>query len=227
MAKASAYLPGIFGRSPFPTLQMHASICAEAAEVLLKLVPAANAADWDEVEVLYNALTEFEHKADNQKRQIRSKLPRGFFLPVARADLLDLLARQDEIANDARDIAGLMLGRRMQFPSPLQPAVVELVEGAVDTCVRVRELVGLFDELLDSGFGGLEARRVAAMIEEVEQLEANTDVLVVDIRAKLFEVETELAPVQAVFFYKVLDMIAELADGAERVAHRVQMMIAK
>jgi predicted phosphate transport protein (TIGR00153 family) len=222
-----AYFSGIFGKSPFPSLQKHAAICAEASEVLLQLVPAANAARWDEVEQLYDTLTRLEHKADKQKRNIRSKLPRGFFLPVARADLLDLLSRQDEIANDARDIAGLMLGRRMQFPQAVQSGVFELIEAAVATCIRVRELVGLFDELLDTGFSGLEAKRVAAMIEEVEQLEANTDVLVVGIRKKLFEVETELAPVQAIFFYRVLDMIAELADGAERVAHRVQMMIAK
>lgn len=227
MAKASAYFTGIFGRSPFPVLQKHAGICSEASEVLLQLVPAANAANWPEVEDLYDKLTALEHAADKQKRKIRSKLPRGFFLPVARADLLDLLSRQDEIANDARDIAGLMLGRRMQFPAPIQPDVVDLIKSSVATCQRVRELVSMFDELLDTGFGGREAKRVAAMIEEIEQLEAKTDVLVVGIRAKLYEIESELAPVQAVFFYRVLDMIAELADGAERVAHRVQMMIAK
>lgn len=227
MARSSAYLSGIFGKSPFPNLQKHASLCADAAELLLQLVPAANAANWDKVEKDYDTLTQLEHKADDQKRKIRTKLPRGFFLPVARADLLELLSRQDEIANGARDIGGLMLGRRMQFPDEVQSGVEGLVEAVVATCTRLRELVGLFDELLDTGFGGLEAKRVGAMIAEVEQLEAKTDVLVVGIRARLFAMEDNLAPVQAVFYYRVLDMIAELANCAERVAHRVQMMIAK
>jgi uncharacterized protein Yka (UPF0111/DUF47 family) len=65
------------------------------------------------------------------------------------------------------------------------------------------------------------------MIEEVEELEERTDEIVVSIRSGLFEVESELPPVQAVFFYKALDKIADLADVAERVAHRVQMMVAK
>ena len=182
---------------------------------------------WEEVEQLYGTLTALEHKADKQKRKIRSKLPRGFFLPVARADLLDLLSRQDEIANDARDIGGLILGRRMQFPAPIQDAVEDLVAASVATCICARELVGLFDELLDTGFSGIEARKVAEMIEEVEGLEANADLLVVAIRSRLFELEDDLAPVQTVFFYRALDLIADLADGAERVAHRVQMMIAK
>lgn len=227
MAKVSAYFSDIFGRSPFPILQKHASICAEASEVLLQLIPAANAGNWEQVEHLYDKLTDLEHAADKQKRKIRSKLPRSFFLPVARADLLDLLSRQDEIANDARDIAGLMLGRRMQFPPQVQSGVVDLMQASVATCLKVRELVSTFDELLDTGFSGLEAKRVKAIIEEVEQLEASSDVIVVGIRAQLFRVESELAPVQAMFFYRVLDMIAELADVAERVAHRVQMMIAK
>ena len=227
MAKGSAYLSGIFGKSPFPTLQKHSEICADTAQILLQLVPAANATNWDEVEQHYDTLTELEHKADKQKRNIRSKLPRGFFLPVARADLLDLLSHQDDIANKARDIGGIMLGRRMQFPPAIQGGVVELVQGAVDTCMRMRELVGLFDELLDTGFSGLEAKRVSEMIEQIEQLEANTDVLVVGVRAQLLEIEAELPPVQTMFFYQVLDMISDLANGAERVAHRVQTMIAK
>lgn len=227
MANVSAYFSGIFGKSPFPVLQQHATACAEASEQLLLLVPAANKGHWDAVQHHYDTLTHLENDADTQKRDIRSKLPRGFFLPVARADLLDLLSRQDEIANKSRDIAGLMLGRKMQFPPAVQPNIVELVKATVTTCARVRELVGEFDELIDAGFSGIEVKRVDAGIIEIEELEAKTDALVVGIRAQLFELETELAPIQAIFYYRVLEMIAELADSAERVAHRVQMMVAK
>jgi len=227
MTKAPAYFSGVFGRSPFPTLQKHGVLCAAAAKELLLLVPAAGAGAWDEVEQHYGRLTELEHKADKLKRKIRRNLPRGFFLPVARADILDLLSRQDEIANGARDVGGLMFGRRMQFPSDLQPTIMELTVATVATCVKASKLVSTFDELLDSGFSGFEAKRISGMIEEVEELEERTDEIVVSIRSGLFEVESELPPVQAVFFYKALDKIADLADVAERVAHRVQMMVAK
>lgn len=49
---------------------------------------------------------------------IRLKLPRGLFMPVARTDLLELLpAGQDR--HRAKDIAGLMLGRRLVIPAGL------------------------------------------------------------------------------------------------------------
>ena len=227
MANVPAYFSTVFGRSPFRDLQQHVSLCVTAARELQTLVPAAHEGRWDDVEQSYDRVTEIENEADAQKRSIRSNLPRGFFLPVARADLLDLLGRQDEIANTARDIGGLVLGRRLQFPQAQQTGVVELVAGSVETCAKVSEVVGTLDELLESGFKGHEARRVVEMIEEVENLEHNTDELVVAIRAGLFEIENELPPVQVMFLYKTLDLVAELADVAERVAHRVQMMLAK
>ena len=227
MAKVSAYISNVFGRSPFGDLQHHASLCVAAAKELQVLFPATNAGRWDEVEQSYDRLTNLENEADLQKRKIRSNLPRGFFLPVARADLLDLLGRQDGIANTARDVAGLVLGRRMQFPSPVQPKIIELVNGSVETCEQVSEVVDMLDELIESGFKGLGARRVVGMIEQVEASEHKTDELVVEIRAELFAMETELPAVHVMFLYRVLDLIAELADVAERVGHRVQMMLAR
>ena len=50
------------------------------------------------------------------KRKLRVRLHHGLFLPVPRAELLSLLQIQDNIANQAEDIAQLMLGRRMVFP---------------------------------------------------------------------------------------------------------------
>ena len=190
-------------------------------------MPAASEERWDDVEQSYNHLSDLENQADLQKRNIRSNLPRSFFLPVARADLLDLLGRQDGIANTARDVAGLVLGRLMQFPVPLQPAVLELVNGSIDTCEQVKDVVDMLDELIESGFKGMGARRVIGMIEQVEAAERKTDEIVVLIRAGLFAVESELPAVHVMFLYQVLNLIAELADVAERVAHRVQMMLAR
>ncbi len=227
MAKVSAYFSNVFGRSPFGDLQQHVARCVMAAKELQVLFPASNEGDWEAVEQAYDRLTEIEHEADLQKRAIRSNLPRGFFLPVARADVLDLLGRQDEIANTARDVAGLVLGRRLQFPPELQAKVLALVDGSIETCSRVNGVVDMLDELIESGFKGRGALTVIDMIEKVEEAEHGTDELLVEIRAGLFRMEDELAPVHVIFLYRVLDLIAELADVAERVAHRVQMMLAK
>ncbi len=194
---------------------------------LLKLLSAANNGQWDSVIAGYKRIAELENQADHIKREIRSNLPRGFFLPVARADLLDLLSRQDKIANGAQDVAGIMTGRRMQFPPEMKEQVFKLAQQSVTACHRVRDVVGELDELIDSGFRGPEARRVLRMIENVEDDEHRVDELLVQVRASLFALEEQLPPVHTIFLYQVLELIADLSDAAERVGHSVQMMLAK
>ena len=43
------------------------------------------------------------------KRELRTHLPKGLFMPVDRRDVLDVLLRQDIIANQAKDIAAIDL----------------------------------------------------------------------------------------------------------------------
>ncbi|MEQ9463585.1 MAG: DUF47 family protein [Haliea sp.] len=46
-------------------------------------------------------------------------------------------------------------------------------------------------------------------------------------RARLFKLERKLYPVDVMFYYKVIELLASLADSAERVGHRLQILIAK
>jgi len=50
-----------------------------------------------------------EHDADKMKRELRTHLPKGLFMTVDRHDVLDVLLRQDIIANQAKDIAAIDL----------------------------------------------------------------------------------------------------------------------
>jgi len=227
IAKISAYFSGVFGKSPFYNLQLHARLCIEAVEELLLLFPAANGGDWALVEKHYQHIAALENEADERKREIRGDLPRGFFLPVARADLLDLLGRQDEIANGARDVAGLVYGRHMQFPESLQDKLIEFVECTIAACEKAQKVVDELDELIQTGFRGPQARRVVTMIEAIETQEARSDQLKIELRSALFEIEQDLPAIQAIFYYQALDLVGEIADVAERVGHRVQMMLAR
>ncbi|MCZ6710018.1 MAG: TIGR00153 family protein, partial [Gammaproteobacteria bacterium] len=117
------YFDGIFGRSPFKPVQAHMDLCNRAAALIEDLLAHSSAQAWAEVESTQRQIVELERQADESKRDIRIHLPRGFFLPVARVDLLDLVTRQDKIANKAKDIAGLMVGRKMSFPSEMLESV--------------------------------------------------------------------------------------------------------
>jgi predicted phosphate transport protein (TIGR00153 family) len=221
------YFDGIFGRSPFKPVQDHMQLCYRAAALVEQLLIQSSAQNWTEVRNVQQQIVELERQADESKRDIRIHLPRGFFLPVARAELLDLLTRQDKIANKAKDIAGLMIGRKMSFPPDTLDSVTEFARASIAACELALDAVGEFDDLIAAGFRGAQARRVEKMISALDESETISDDAQVTVRAQLHVLEKDLHPVDVIFLYRVIDRIGELADNAQRVGHRLEMMLAK
>ncbi len=227
MSNITNYFQNIFGRSPFVPLQRHADLGHQCAALVPDFLQAVSAGDWSQARAIQAQVVALENQADELKRDIRAHLPQSFFLPVARNDLLELLTWQDQMANKAKDIVGLMLGRRMHFPASVQAQLLEFAQASVQTCSQARDVVHELDELLDTGFRGAEAARVVTMIQALDQLESNNDELQVQLRAALFVLESTLPPVDVIFMYKVLEWIGDLANVAQRVGHRVELLIAK
>lgn len=223
---SSTYVARIFGRSPFGPMQDHIDVCCRCAEMVLPLLDAVAVADFAEVERLQEEITALENEADEMKITIRENLPRGFFLPVSRPDLLELLNRQDRIANRAKGIAGLVLGRRLTFPDPITGAVRELAASCVDACEQAQEVVHRLDELLEAGFRGRETKQVRRMVRNIDDKERQCDEMEARLRGELFQLEGELAPVDVMFMYRVIEWIGDLANHAEQVGHRLDQLLA-
>lgn len=227
MVGITNYFQGIFGKSPFKPLQRHMDLCYQCAATVVPFLQAVHRDDWDAAEAVQEQAVEAENQADLLKSDIRKHLPQGFFLPVARPDLLEQLTRQDDIANKAKDIVGLMLGRRMRFPPALSADVEAFAVASVEACERAQRIVHELDELLDTGFGGKEALAVQEMIHTLDEVENRNDAMQVKLRADLFRLERDLPPVDVIFMYKIIEWIGDLADLAQSVGHRVELLIAR
>jgi predicted phosphate transport protein (TIGR00153 family) len=66
---------------------------------------------------------------------------------------------------------------------------------------------------------------VEGMIEELDRIETDTDAQQAELRAALYEIEDTLKPVDAVFMYKVIELTGEIADMAERVGRRLELLL--
>lgn len=217
----------MFGQSPIKPMQEHMSVAVKASSRLADFFEAVIAGDWDRAKVIQGEISDIEHQADDMKKQLRLHLPKSLFLPVPRTDLLELLSTQDRIANKAQDISGIMLGRRMSIPAPLQQRFTEFVDSAQHTAEQALTAINELDELLEAGFSGREVNIVENMIEKLDQYERNNDALQVEIRAALFDLEAELPPVDVMFLYQVIDWIGDLADRAQAVGSRLQLLLAR
>jgi uncharacterized protein Yka (UPF0111/DUF47 family) len=45
------------------------------------------------------------------------------------------------------------------------------------------------------------------------------------IRHQLFEIEKDLPPVDVMFLYRVIELVGEIADLAERIGHRLELLL--
>ncbi len=221
------YLSGIFGPSPVAPLQSHMRLVDQCVSKLVDLFENMAKGDDAAVEKVYHEIAALEQKADDQKHLLREHLPSGLFMPIDRQDLLDSLRVQDLLANRARDIAGIVVGRKLQFPKNASTRAIELVKATVVTCHQALKVVNELDELIETGFRGHAVRVVEGMLVELDNLESETDRIQVELRNALFEVEKDLYPVDVMFMYRIIESIAEIADDAERVGRRFQIMLSK
>ncbi|SDU33207.1 hypothetical protein SAMN05216296_3129 [Pseudomonas pohangensis] len=217
----------LFGRSPIKPMQQHMAKAHECAACLVPLFTAVVAGDWAMVEQIQQQMTRLEMEADVLKKGVRRNLPKSLFLPVPRSDLLELLSVQDKVANRAKDIAGLMLGREMAIPESVSALMLTYVQRTVDASAQALKAMNELDELLESGFSGREATLVEAMIAELDAIENETDHLQIDVRRALFKVEKELPPVDVMFLYQIINWIGEVADRAQRVGYRLEQLLAR
>ena len=218
-------LANIFGSSPVRPLEKHIGIAFSCAKQLKPFFVAAIKGDWEKATAVRTEIEKLEHKADDLKKEIRLGLPKSLFMPVPREDLLELLLVQDKIANRTRDVSGIVLGRRLPIPAEIADQFLEFVDRNVDAAKQARKSVRELDELFTAGFRGAEVELVTALIEELDQIETDTDDKQAALRAAVYAIEETLNPIDAVFLYQVIELTGEIADMAERVGRRLELLL--
>lgn len=222
-----ANLSNLFGRSPIKPMQEHMALAIKAAGQLIGFFEAVTAGDWLRAAEIQQQVVKYENEADEIKKQLRLHLPKSLFLPVPRTDLLELLTMQDRIPNRAKDIAGIMLGRRMSIPANMQDQMNEFVRASVATAEQALVAINELDELLETGFSGRALTVVENMIQELDNLEEKADQLEIGVRTSLFSLEAQLPPVDVMFLYNIIDWVGDIANRAHDVGGRLQLLLAR
>lgn len=218
---------GVFAKSPIKPLQEHIDKVHQCASILVSFFNATAAGDWTSAVELRKQISATEREADALKREIRLTLPGGLFMPVERTDLLELLTQQDKIANKAKDISGRIIGRQLVIPHEIQPPFNAYLIRCLDAVALAKQAINELDDLLETGFRGREVDLVAKMIAELDKIEEDTDDLQIKIRRQLFAIENNMNPIDVMFLYKIIEWVGDLADLAECVGSRLELMLAR
>jgi predicted phosphate transport protein (TIGR00153 family) len=221
------HIAGLFGKSPIRPLQEHMYCVYKGIKHLVVLVEGMNADDEADIKAAHQAIVEGEHIADTMKKDLRHNLPRGFFMPVDRRDLLDVLWMQDQIINQAKDIAGMVVGRNMRLPESMRDTFLEYTKRCVAAVKQALEVINELDELVETGFRGMEVEHVEEMLKELGRIEHETDDHQVVLRNTLFGMEDSMRATDVMFTYRLIEWTGRVADDAQRVGSRLQLMLAR
>ena len=217
----------VFGPSPIRPIEQHMYTTYHCAKNLYPFFEAVLAKDWDKATSVKNKIVAMEKDADRIKRELRLHLPTGLFLPVARSDLLELLSAQDRIANKAEDIATLIVNRRMHIPEQLSDIFLTFLSRCLDAAKQACKAINELDELLESGFRGNEVHVVEEMIVKLDEIEQSCDEQLTEVQRRILVLEKDLTAIDLMFLYKIVQWIGELADHAQTVGGRLQILIAR
>lgn len=220
-------IANLFGQQPMVHLQKHMRVVLACAREVTPLLEALAAGDQEGVIAKKDKIFTLEAEADKIKNEIRAHLPKSLFMPVDRRDLLEVLQMQDSIADVSQDVAGLLIERQMTVPDIMRDPLLALSRRCVETCEQCGRVIEELDELLAMGFRGREVTKVEDMVEELNQIEDETDELGIQLTRILFNNEDSMKPVSVVFWYQLIQWIGDIADYSEKVGDRLRLLIAR
>ena len=215
----------LLGKSPFGLLQRHMEQVAKCVAKMEKSLEALEQGDWENVEAMAEQVSKLEHQADQIKDEIRNKLLRRFFMPVDRAQILEILSIQDNLADTAEDVSVLLTIRRLDTPSMVVEEFRNFRQSNIKAFRLAEAIINDLDELLETGFGGAEAEKVRTVVHDISYAEHEADVLQRDLLKKVFSDEAGFSAADLNMWIQLIKSLAHLSNLSENLGDRVQMSL--
>ncbi len=215
----------LFGKSPFAPLQSHMKKVALCIERLSDIFKALAKMDMEKIEKFSADLSRMEHEADLTKNDIRNHLPKSLFLPIDRAQFLEILSVQDSIADKAEDIAILLTLRPLESFRDFHENLVALFAKNELVFLDAKRIIEEIDQLLESSFGGIEAEKVKSMVEQTAYKEYEADKMQKMLLKQLFTHGDSLTTPVFNLWMRLIEEVGAISHLSERLANRIRMIL--
>jgi len=220
-----AVIQEMFRESPFEPLRYHMKTVMECVSFVRPMFEAVRDGCPDELDAVAKKVFKAEHEADLIKDDIRRTIPKRFFLPVYRGDLLGYVKLQDDMADSVEDLAVLLTLKRLKLPGSLVEPVFGYLDKVIEVCDGTRAIADFMPTLVEGDMAGTEARKALAMVAELEKAEWETDRLQYSLSQQLFALEDEMKPSDLFLWFRVFGELGQLANFAEKTGDRLRRML--
>lgn len=215
----------LFNESPFEPLRHHMDKVKECVDLVPGMFERVRAGDYDGLEELTRRIYKIEHEADEIKNQIRRTIPKSFFLPVYRGDLLGYLKLQDDIADSVENLAVQLTIKKLALPEQISDAVTEYVVKVLKVYEYVYRTTDMLRTLVKSGMEGDAADQILDVVAKADHAEWETDKAQFDLAKKLFALEDEIRATDIFLWSGIFQELGRLANYAEKTGDRLRRML--
>ena len=215
----------LFKDSPFEPLRFHMKSVMECVMFVRPMFEAVRDVQFDALQDLAKKVFKAEHRADLIKDDIRGTIPKRFFLPVYRGDLLGYVKLQDDMADSVEDLAVLLTIKQLPLPKVLVELTFEYVAKVEQVCQESYELSEYLPTLVEGDMIGTEAENALRMVADVEKREWESDRLQYTLSQNLFALEDDLRATDIFLWFRIFGELGQLANFAEKTADRVRRML--
>ena len=195
------------GPSVFKSYYKHAERVFETVERMNDCVKAA--CKGEDVKGLIKATSKSELKADKIKSKIRDMIRGNVRLAIDKPVFLELVSRQDRIADYAENVV-----------------VLNLADAVTATVAEYQKTVGRFEYLLESAFASKEKDIMHQHIGRVNDLEHEADLVEAKAAAYVFT-NGDDQPLAAAHMYRLIQRLDDVANAAETAANSLLPIISK
>ena len=212
------------GPSVFKSYYKHAQRVFETVENMNNCVKAA--CSGSDVKAHVKATSKSELKADKIKNKIREVFRGSVRLAVDKTVFLDLVSRQDRIADYAENVTEILSFRELYDNAEAQSLVLKLAEAVTATVEEYQKTVGRFEYLLESAFANKEKEIMHQHIARVNELEHKADKAEAKAAAFVFS-NGDDQPLAASHMYRLIQRLDDVANAAETAANSLLPIISK
>lgn len=101
----------------------------------------------------------------------------------------------------------------------------DLVTKSLESFALTRSIIGQLDELLETGFGGVQAQTVQELVDKVAHKEYESDVVQRELLRELLAHENSISYGDFFLWTSIIRQVARLADRCEELATSVRMTL--
>lgn len=198
----------------------------ECVGFVMPMFEAVRDQDYERLQDIARKIFKTEHDADIVKEHIRTAIPKRFFLPVYRGDLLGYLKMQDDMADSVEDIAVLLTIKHLALPSELVDQALGYAEKVVDVCRDTLHISDYMPTLVEAGMAGREAEHALDLVAKLDKAEWETDRVQYTLCQAMFALEDKMKATDIMLWFRIFGELGQLANSAEKTGERLRRMLA-